>query len=169
MYGWNKSLSLWTAINKHLVFFKNGPQCENYILAILVWGGGGMGDFQWSDWTHCASHCGYPLTHINVHVRYRTSRTLPGFNPKYKNKFGGILVDPHIKFRGTRILHYEKLYQNFKQGKEITLKISYLGYYVKMLICGYTGGPGCPILFPSSPLTCINIHVTYWSNLIRIF
>ena len=46
----------------------------------------------------------------------------------------------------------------------------------KMRILGYLGGPGWPInnptgpiLLPRHPLTYINLHIKYGSNLIRIF
>ena len=46
----------------------------------------------------------------------------------------------------------------------------------KMRILGYSKGPGWlinnqtgPILLPSYPLTYINLHIKYGSNLIRIF
>ena len=50
---------------------------------------------------------------------------------------------------------------------------------IKMCICGYSGGGGGPgwpinnltgpILLPSYPLTYINLHIKYGSNLIMIF
>ena len=80
-----------------VVFFKKRPQCENYNLAWC------MGDFQWSDWTHCASQLSsnpYVAQFSLSNVHKRGVKHHHFISNQY---VGGIMVDPCIKFRGTII------------------------------------------------------------------
>ena len=79
------------------------------------------------------------------------------------------------KFQGSKTSSQSR--HMYNKGKNNCQFFIYGPQYTKMCIFGYLGrGPGWPInnrtgpiLLPSYPLTYINLHITYESNLIRIF
>ena len=116
------------------VLFKNGPQCKNYI------GGGGAGEHGGLSMIRLNPLCfpSYPLTHIKVHIRCKNNQNFSSFNLRYKNNE----INKH---------------QNFIFGTQCK--------NVNLWLFGRPWWPFnnqiCPILLPSYPLTCSNLHVKY--------
>ena len=86
-----------------VVFFTKRPQCGL--------GGGGMGDFQWSDWTHYASQLSSNPYQGTCTCQIQKQSELFLFQSKINKKCGGILVDPH--HAGEAIIMLLGNYENF--------------------------------------------------------
>ena len=115
-------------------------------------------------------------------IRKQSDKKFLSLNPKYEKIyflfiFGGVLgaltLNPgERKFQGSKISSQSR--HIYKQGKKIITCSSYVVPNVKkMRILGYSGVPGWPIdnrsgpiLLTSYPLTYINLHIKYGSNLL---
>ena len=117
-------------------------------------------------------------------IRKQSDKTFLSLNPKYEKIilffiFGGswgalCRTQVNENFRALR--------PHNRADKFITREKNNHQFFIygpqceKMRILGYSGGPGWPInnptgpiLLPRHPLTYINLHIKYGSNVIRIF
>ena len=83
-------------------------------------------------------------------------------------------IQEHQTFRAVRAQNWPDIHIT---RAKITTSFSCMSHNVKKSIFGYWGG-GCrcpfnnqtgPILLPSYPITCINLHIKYGRNPIRIY
>ena len=156
---------------------------KNYIFGYFV-----------GPWEACKDHTGpillssYPLTHVYIYAHVKQwsnmaqyDKNFLNLNSKYdKNKKlsykfggGGVLGGPYLEnFRAViphhradgRITREKNNHQFFIYRPECEF-FSFLALHGAWVAFNYQTGP---ILLTSYPLTYINLHVKYGSNLIRI-